>query len=136
MEEYIKFANENPTCYLATVESDQPRVRALGFWYADNSGFYFQTAVMKEFCGHLKKNPKTEVCFYNPDQNRMMRIAGNVEFIDDKASRERCMKDRPFLKSLGLSEESPDLVMFRIAHGSVHFWTMQTNLEPKDIVSF
>jgi hypothetical protein len=46
------------------------------------------------------------------------------------------MKDRPFLKSLGLSEESPDLVMFRIAHGNAHFWTMQTNLKPKNIVSF
>ena len=136
MEEYIKFANENPTCYLATVENDQPRVRALGFWYADNSGFYFQTAAMKEFYGQLKNNPKTEVCFFNPQGMKMMRVAGEVEFIDNSDSRQKCMKDRPFLKSLGLSEESPDLIMFRIAHGSAYFWTMQTNLRPKEIVSF
>ena len=30
IEEYVKFANENPMCYLATVEGDQPRVRAMG----------------------------------------------------------------------------------------------------------
>jgi pyridoxamine 5'-phosphate oxidase len=39
----VDFANETKTCYLATVEGDQPRVRALGMWYADETGFYFQT---------------------------------------------------------------------------------------------
>lgn len=32
----INFANENKTCYLATVDGDQPRVRALGMHYADD----------------------------------------------------------------------------------------------------
>ena len=38
----VKFANDNKTCYLATADGDQPRVRALGMWYADETGFYFQ----------------------------------------------------------------------------------------------
>ncbi|MCE7698204.1 MAG: hypothetical protein K8E24_005000 [Methanobacterium paludis] len=33
-EDCIKFANETPVCYLATADGDQPRVRALGFWFA------------------------------------------------------------------------------------------------------
>jgi uncharacterized pyridoxamine 5'-phosphate oxidase family protein len=78
MEEYIKFANENPTCYLATVENDQPRVRALGFWYADRSGFYFQTAVMKEFCGPAEEK----------SQNRGVLLQPRAEQ-DDACSRER-----------------------------------------------
>ena len=47
MNEFIQFANENPVCYLATAEGDQPRVRVLGFWFADETGFYFQTASIK-----------------------------------------------------------------------------------------
>lgn len=31
IQDCIKFTNENPICYVATVENDQPRVRALGF---------------------------------------------------------------------------------------------------------
>jgi pyridoxamine 5'-phosphate oxidase len=41
IQDAIRFANENPVCFLATVEKDQPRVRALAFWYADETGFYF-----------------------------------------------------------------------------------------------
>jgi pyridoxamine 5'-phosphate oxidase len=33
----IRFTNENPICYLATAENDQPRVRVLGFWFADET---------------------------------------------------------------------------------------------------
>ncbi len=44
----IKFANETPVCYLATMDKDQPRVRALGFWFADENGFYFQIGSVKD----------------------------------------------------------------------------------------
>jgi uncharacterized pyridoxamine 5'-phosphate oxidase family protein len=35
IQDCIKFANANSICSLATVENDQPRVRILGFWFAD-----------------------------------------------------------------------------------------------------
>jgi uncharacterized pyridoxamine 5'-phosphate oxidase family protein len=138
LQDCIKFANENPTCYLATVEGDQPRVRALGFWYADESGFYFQTAEIKEFPNQLRINPKTEVCFYHHEGmiGTMMRIAGKVEFITDRAMKEKALSDRPFLKSFGLTADSPGLVLFRLAHGKAHFWTMADNLKPKDYILF
>ncbi|MFH0977095.1 MAG: pyridoxamine 5'-phosphate oxidase family protein [Spirochaetota bacterium] len=138
MEDLIKFTNENPVCFLATVESDQPRVRALGFWFADKTGFYFQTGSMKEFYNQLKKNPKTEVCFYKPgDQaGTMLRITGKVEFLNDLKMKEKCLADRPFLKSFGLKADSPSLIIFRIAHGHAHFWTMENNLKPKEIIEF
>jgi pyridoxamine 5'-phosphate oxidase len=57
----INFANENKTCYLATVEGDQPRVRCLGMWYADKDGFWFQGQTVKAFYKQLQKNPKVEI---------------------------------------------------------------------------
>jgi uncharacterized pyridoxamine 5'-phosphate oxidase family protein len=123
---------------LATVEDDQPRVRAMGFWFADETGFYFQTGAIKELSKQILKNPKVEVCFYKHEgmTGTMLRIAGSVEILDDIKLKEKVFKDRPFLRSLGLSMEKPGLVMFKISHGQAHFWTMATNLKPKEIISF
>jgi uncharacterized pyridoxamine 5'-phosphate oxidase family protein len=107
-------------------------------WYADETGFYFQTGTVKEMVGQLKNNPKVEVCFFN---NKMMggvmlRVTGEVEFFDNVKAREKCIADRPFLKNLGLSVSSPKLVLFRVCKGEAHFWTMETNFEPKKIIKF
>jgi pyridoxamine 5'-phosphate oxidase len=138
LQDCITFSNENPICFLATAENDQPRVRALGFWFADESGFYFQTSSIKEFSQQLKKNPKTEICFYKHDGmiGTMLRISGTVEFVDDMKLREKAINDRPFLKKFGVTVDSPQLVLFKIAHGQAHFWTMENNLKPKEIIEF
>jgi pyridoxamine 5'-phosphate oxidase len=138
IQDCIQFTNENPVCYLATVENDQPRVRALGFWFADETGFYFQTSTVKEFPHQLKANPKTEVCFYKHESiiGTMLRIAGEVEFISDLTMKEKALNDRPFLKGFGITADSPALVIFRIAHGNAHFWTMENNLKPKELINF
>jgi pyridoxamine 5'-phosphate oxidase len=136
----IDFANEVRLCFLATAEDDQPRVRALGFWYADETGFYFQTGAVKAFYGQLLKNPKTEVCFHKHNGPKStgttLRIAGEVEFLNDRALKEKVMAERPFLAGFGLNADSPNLIIFRIAHGQAHFWTMEDNLKPKEIIEF
>ena len=67
MENIIEFANENPVCYLATMNGNSPTVRALRLWFADQAGFYFQTSTSKEFYKHMQINPRIEVCFYSSD---------------------------------------------------------------------
>jgi uncharacterized pyridoxamine 5'-phosphate oxidase family protein len=32
LQDCIQFATQNPICFLATIEGDQPRVRALALW--------------------------------------------------------------------------------------------------------
>lgn len=138
IQDCIKFTNENPVCSLATVDNDQPRVRMLGFWFADETGFYFQTSTIKEFSNQLKMNPKTEVCFYKHEGmiGTMLRISGEVEFLEDYKLKEKALLDRPFLKSFGITSDSPMLVLFRIGHGQAYFWTMDNNLKPKEIIEF
>lgn len=103
----------------------------MGFWFADEIGFYFQTSSMKEFPHQLKKNLKTEICFYKHAGmiGTLLQIAGKVEFADDLKLREKSLIDRPFLKSFGVTVDSPKLILFRIAHGQAHFWTMEDNLK-------
>ncbi|MGA3197859.1 MAG: pyridoxamine 5'-phosphate oxidase family protein [Halobacteriota archaeon] len=50
-DECIQFATEHPICAVATVDSDQPRVRMLGMWFATTEGFYFSTAKVKGCVG-------------------------------------------------------------------------------------
>ena len=87
LKEYADFANENRSCFLATTEGNQPRVRCLNMWFADETGFYFQAQTVKALCRQLQKNPKIEVCFAAKDFSRIMRVAGEVKFIDDLAMR-------------------------------------------------
>jgi len=114
-KEYVNFANENRTCYLATVDGDQPRVRCLGMWYADETGFYFQAQTVKNMCRQLLKNPKVEVYFNAKDFSRVMRMYGNVRFIEDRGVRERCIQERPFVNNFGITEpDNPLLAVFHL----------------------
>jgi uncharacterized pyridoxamine 5'-phosphate oxidase family protein len=137
-EECVKFANENPVTYIATTEGDQPRVRAFLMWFADKTGFYFQTGTIKETVKQLKANPKTEACFFNSKNpgGVMMRVTGKVEFIDDIDLKRKVIDNRPFLKAWGFTPEDPKLVLFRIAKGEACFWSRETNFEPKKIIKF
>ena len=135
-QDVVKFANDNLVCYLATTEGDQPRVRALRMWYADDKGFYFHTESVKSICKQLKSNNKVELCFFDPgsDGGRMMRVAGKVEFVDDLALKNKVLTDRPFLKAIGIKgPENPLLVIFRVFTGEAYFWTRANNMKETEI---
>ncbi len=137
-EDCIKFANDNPSSYLATVEGDQPRVRGMLMWFANETGFYYNTGATKDLYKQLQANPKVELCFFDPkSQNlRMMRITGEAEFVEDIELKKKIIEARPFLKQWGLTAESPGLILFRVPKGEAYFWTMDTNLEPKTKITF
>ena len=138
LKDYIEFANKNPACYVATTDGDQPRVRGLLMWFADESGFYFHTGTPKNVCKQLKKNPKLEVCFMaqsqDPAEMKMMRLAGKVEFIDDLNLKARLLEERPFLKAIGTGKpDNPLLAVFKIYTGEAHFWMMKNNMRETEV---
>ena len=138
LKDCIKFANENPACYLATADGDQPRVRGFLLWFADEKGFYFHTGTPKNIYKQLKKNPKIEVCFFAPapppNLGKMMRVAGRARFVNDVALKTRLLEERPFLKAIGTGKpDDPLLAVFQIYTGEVHFWTMENNMRESEI---
>ena len=145
IDDYIKFANANPASYLATVDGGQPRVRALLMLFADTSGLYYGVSTAKDVYKQLKANPKVEVCFFEPKSNlnemfgyrgKMMRVTGQVEFLNDLDLKKKLIEARSLLNLMGLTPESPGLIIFRVAKCTAHFWTRETDLEPKKYVSF
>ena len=130
-QDCIKFANEHANCHVATAEGDQPRVRALGLWFADKTGFYFQAYTVKAIYKQLKENPRVEIYFYAPgkeDLGKAMRVSGKVKFVNDKKLKAKVLEDRPFLKLSGIDKpEDPRLLIFQVYTGEAYFWTMADN---------
>lgn len=129
IQDAIRFASENPTCFIATNEDGQPRVRTVLLMRADNEGFFFETTSVKEFSKQLHKNPKVELCFYNYPENIMeaiqLRISGEVQYVtDNEIINEIYEKIRPLSEAAGV-DMRPNFEVFFIASGEAHFWTMQ-----------
>jgi pyridoxamine 5'-phosphate oxidase len=129
IKDCINFANKVKNCSMATTDGKQPMVRMMGLWFTDETGFYFQAWAFKDVCKQLKENPRTEICFYNENKGSVytvMRIRGEVEFIDDADLKKRVLLDRPFLRGFGATgPDDPNLVIFRISHGKASFWPLK-----------
>ena len=99
INECIRLANEYPVAWMATTEDDQPRVRPLQMWFADTTGFYFHTWRVKNLYREIMKNPRVELGFWIPEEHggTVLRVAGQVEWVDDPALKYRSFEERPFL---------------------------------------
>ncbi len=133
-QEFIDFARENPVCFMATCDGNQPHVRALHLFFADTSGFYFGTLSPKDMCKQLHKNPKVEICFYNHPADftdaKQMRLTGEVEFVDDPGLKHRIHEERIFLDDIAGQNLEPLNEIIKVAAGDMHFWTsMDVNHE-------
>ena len=124
----IEFAKSTRTCYMATVDKDQPHVRPIGMWFADQAGFYFQTETVKSLDKQLRANKKVELCFYGGQPPKTMRVTGQIEFLSDAELKSKVIKERGFLKGL-----DNIVSIFRMAKGEAFFWTMADNMKEAQI---
>jgi len=136
-QDCIKFATENPVCFVATTDGDQPRVRALALWFVNEDGFYFTILSPKRFYKQLKTNPKVEVCFYNNPsdlmQARQMRVTGNVEPVDDQELQKRAAGEGAFLEELTGKPLGDLWEVVRIHSGEAFFWTFADCLKEPEL---
>jgi len=125
----LDFINTNPVCHLATVESDQPRVRGMMMYKADEEGIIFHTGDFKDFYQQLLKNPKVEICFNSSDQRKQIRICGIVEFLGDLELKKEIVSARPFMKPQIDKQGYDMLIVFRVTRLKAAIWSMATNFE-------
>ena len=131
--EILAFLNANPTCYLATVEGDQPRVRAFGMVKADENGVILETGTFKDVYKQLVDNPKVELCFFNAKDGIQIRVSGAVEPVDDIKLKDEIIAQRPFLKERIAKGGYESMGVFRLK-GSAYVWSFQVASEPKKYV--
>ncbi len=125
----LDFINTNPVCHLATVEGDQPRVRGMMMYKADEEEIIFHTGDFKDLYQQLTKNPKVEICFNSTDQRKQIRICGVAEFLDDLDLKKEIVSARPFMKPQIDKQGYDMLIVFRVTHLKASMWSMATNFE-------
>jgi pyridoxamine 5'-phosphate oxidase len=131
--EILKFLNANPTCYLATVDGKQPRVRAIGMFRADENGIIIETGTFKDMYKQMVDNPNVELCFYDNEAGVQIRVSGAVEPVDDIELKKEIVAKRPFLKKRVAEGGYEAMGVFRLK-GKAYVWSFQTSAEPKKYV--
>lgn len=140
-QEALGFARQVAAGFLATVEKEtsgeilQPRVRGVLMWYVDESGFYFHTAKSKDLYTQLVQNPRVEIAFVSQQpEARMLRIWGDVDFVEDPSMKERLLQERPWLLQYDDGRNDDLLSIFRIVNAKGKFWQNETNMQEKQAV--
>jgi pyridoxamine 5'-phosphate oxidase len=133
-EEVIEFAAKNPVCSLATIDGSRPRVRMIMLYQADENGIIFCTGRQKDLNKQLQANPAAEMCFYNAEEGRMVRIEGSVESLNDLELKKKVVEKFTFLKPVVESMGYDVMVCYRLDSAKATSWTMETNLEPKEYI--
>lgn len=133
-EEILEFVTKNPVCSLATIDGNQPRVRTIMLYKADENGIIFCTGRDKAVHKQLQANPAAELCFYNAEQGLQVRIEGTVEMLEDLELKKNIVEAFPFLKPWVESQGYEVMICYRLKNGRAITWTMETNFEPKQYI--
>ena len=137
LQECVKFATENPTCFFATADGNQPHVRTLLMWRANEQGFHFAILSPKAVYKQLQRNPKVEVCFFNnasnPAEWRMMRVTGTVEVLNEPEMKKKVAEERHGLEAVINRPLEPLIEIACLHHGEAVFWTMPDALKEPEL---
>jgi pyridoxamine 5'-phosphate oxidase len=133
-EEIIKEINQNLACQLATAEGDQPRVRGMMAYRADDRGIVFHTGRTKDLYKQITANPKVELCFFDQKNNRQIRVQGKAVVVDDDALKNEIIEARPFLKPWAAKAGLESIVVFRVVECLSYVWTMEKNFAAKEFI--
>jgi uncharacterized pyridoxamine 5'-phosphate oxidase family protein len=135
-EEILDFITKNPTCYIATIDGNQPRVRGLLMYHADEDGILFQTWSNKDIYRQIQQNPNVELCFVSHNGSKQVRIAGKAEFIDDQKLKEEIVDKRSFIKPW-VEEMGYDVMkVFKVINCVATVWTPKVNFKQKEYIQF
>lgn len=137
-EEIFEKCTKAGILQVATVEGDQPHVRTVMLYRADENGIIFHTAVMKEFFQQIQNNPKAELCFNC--ESMMIRVKGELEIVEDRQLLEEIVESpsRAFMRAWrdnGVFDDFYNSVkVLRMKNGVATTWTMETNFAPKEYI--
>lgn len=135
-EEIFQFMNENPVFYLASMDGDQPRVRGMLLFRANEDGIIFHTSAQKDVYTQIRNNPKAELCFFG--NGMQIRVTGELEYVQDNELKEEIYNhpSRKFLQVWRENGISDDILrIFNLRKATAVIWTMETNFAEKVPIS-
>jgi uncharacterized pyridoxamine 5'-phosphate oxidase family protein len=123
-KDIVRFVNNNPTAFVATVERGKPRVRAMLVFSCDTTEIIFVAGKGKGMCAELENDPRLEVCFYDHNETKTLRIEAAAEFFVDRELSRRIVEKWPLSEMYADGPENTAFVTFRIRHGKAEFWSL------------
>jgi len=118
IEKIYQFLNDAGTYYIATVEGDQPRVRAFGTALLYDGKLYIQTGKAKDVSKQIAANPKVEICAFKG--GKWVRIAGILENDDNRDVKVAMLEKMPSLKG-AYSADDDNMQMLYFKCGKATF---------------
>lgn len=110
----FRFIRECTYFFLATSAYGKPRLRPMGFIYADDKALYIATDNRKNVYSELFHNPLVELASYNLNTRRWIRISGRVEQDSSGAVREEMINLYPMIKQEYIEKDEMFLVIFKV----------------------
>ena len=106
----------------------------MNVYRADENGIIINTGENKDVHRQLQANPEVELCFFNTDEDKHIRITGSVEVVEDPSLKKEIGDDYQFLKKWVDSAGYDVLVVYCLKNGKATIWTMETNFKPKEYI--
>ncbi|MBN1630880.1 MAG: pyridoxamine 5'-phosphate oxidase family protein [Thermoleophilia bacterium] len=110
MQEVHDFLKKCGAYYLATVEGDQPRVRAFGTIHLYDGKLYIQTGKVKDVSKQMAANPKVEICAF--DGNEWVRVCATAVDDDRVEAKESMLEAYPMLKGRYAADDGNCQVLY------------------------
>lgn len=110
MDKVLKFLKDVETYYLATVESDQPRVRPFGTAHVFEGKLYIQTGKIKDVSKQLHQNPKAEICAFK--NGEWLRVSGKLIEDDRNETRQSMLDAYPSLQKMYKADDGNTEVFY------------------------
>ena len=120
MNEVQDYLKECGAFFIATVDGDQPHVRAFGVSEIINDRLYIMTGKVKDVYKQMAKNGKFEICALKPSGSEWMRVTGTLVNDDDLAVKEEFLERNPGLKSMYKADDD-NMAVLHITNGTARF---------------
>ena len=118
MQKVVDFLKKTGTYYLATVDGDQPRVRAFGTVNVFEDKLYIQTGKSKDVSKQIHKNPKVEICAF--DGQQWLRVSGELVEDDRREARASMLDAYPNLRGM-YNEDDGNTEVFYFKNATATF---------------
>lgn len=132
MKEVQAYLKECGAFFIATIDGDQPHVRAFGVSEIINDRLYIMTGKVKDVYKQMTKNGKFEICALKPNGSEWMRVTGTLVNGDDLAVKEEFLNRNEGLKSMYKADDDNMAVLY-ITNGTARLCSFA---EPERKVSF
>ena len=120
MEEAQAYLKACGVFYIATADSDQPRVRPFGVAEIIDGRLYIVTGKKKDVYKQMAANGKFEICALKPSGSEWIRISGTLVTDETIAIKEEMLNRNPSLKSM-YSATDENMAVLYISNATVRY---------------